>query len=100
MSLPKMYQITRNCLRALTPCLLTRLKITKTVVDRADPAAGSDFFIWDLQLVGFGLRVKPSGAKSFVIQYRNAHGRSRRLTLGKYGEKFTADQARNKAKNI
>ena len=74
------------------------MKITKTVADRAYPAVGSDFFIWDSQLVGFGLRVRRSGAKSFVIQYRNANGRSRRLTLGKYGEKFTAEEARNKAK--
>ena len=74
------------------------MKISKAVVDRADPVPGSEIFIWDSQLVGFGLRVKSSGTKSFVIQYRNAAGRSRRLTLGKYGEKFTADQARIKAR--
>ena len=74
------------------------MKISKAVVDRANPVPGCEIFIWDSQLVGFGLRVKPSGTKSFLIQYRNAAGRSRRLTLGKYGEKFTADQARTKAR--
>ena len=82
---------------ARLPCAYP-MKISKAVVDRANPVPGSEIFIWDSQLVGFGLRVKPSGTKSFLIQYRNAAGRSRRLTLGKYGEKFTADQARTKAR--
>jgi integrase len=76
------------------------MKINKAVVDRTGPVAGSDIFVWDSQLIGFGLRVKQTGTKSFVIQYRNASGRSRRLTLGKYGEKFTPDQARTKARKF
>jgi hypothetical protein len=71
-------------------------KLTKRTVDGA-AAAKADLFMWDDDLPGFGLRVKPSGAKSFLVQYRNANGRSRRLTLGRYGI-LTAEEGRKEAK--
>src|SRR6516164_843382 len=53
---------------------LSMTRVTKRTVDATDKAA-HDVFVWDDELAGFGLRVKPSGAKSFIIQYRNANGR-------------------------
>src|SRR5918997_6892018 len=70
-------------------------KITKRLVDATAPA-DRDVFVWDAELPGFGLRVKPSGTKSYLLQYRNAEGRSRRLTLGRHGP-LTAERAREKA---
>jgi hypothetical protein len=73
-------------------------KITKTLVD-AIKANGADQFIWDEgkgALSGFGIRVQPSGVASYLIQYRNAAGATRRLVLGRVGV-ITPTQARDLA---
>lgn len=57
------------------------------------PDKDRDVFAWDGELRGFGLRVKPSGVKTFLIQYRNVEGRTRRLVLGQYGA-LTPESAR------
>jgi integrase len=73
-------------------------KLTKRFVDAAKANKnGSDAVFWDDAVTGFGLRVKASGVKSWLVQYRNAHGVSRRLTLGRVGV-MTPDQARREAK--
>ncbi len=71
---------------------LTRTRIEALPV----PASGQETH-WDSELRGFGVRVLPSGLKTFVLQYRNADGRSRRLTLARYGV-LTVEQARVEAK--
>lgn len=73
-------------------------KITKRVIDALRPASDRDVLTWDSELRGFGVRVKPSGAMSYLIQYRNADGRSCRLTLGKVGT-LTPDEARTLARS-
>lgn len=70
-------------------------KLTMTVVDELEKGEG-DRVVWDTELKGFGVRVKPTGVKSYVVQYRNADGQSRRMVLGKHGV-LTADKARKLA---
>lgn len=70
-------------------------KLTKRFVDLAQPGP-KDVFHWDEDMHGFGLRVKPSGVKSYLVQYRQ-NGRSRRMTLGRHGV-LTAEEARKLAK--
>ena len=57
-----------------------QIKITKRTIDRIE-SDGSDRFYWDRELPGFGLRVRASGRKFFVTQFR-VNGRLRRMTLG------------------
>jgi integrase len=72
-------------------------KITKRAVDALRPNQnGTDIFCWDAgdgALKGFGIRMKPSGAASYLVQYRNKEGRTRRLVIGKVGT-LTPDEAR------
>lgn len=72
-------------------------RLTKRFIDALKPAT-SDYFAWDDELKGFGVRVSPKGKKTFLIQYRAA-GRSRRMKLGPYGA-VTADEARSRAKTL
>lgn len=76
---------------------MAKLKLTKTNVDRI-PTPEKDESYWDTEVTGFGLRVKSSGIKSYLIQYRDSHGRTRKLTLGKHGT-LTPDEARKLAKD-
>lgn len=76
-------------------------KLTKSLVDDLKPSKvgvkGSYLFAWDQELRGFGVQVLPSGLKTFVLQYRNAEGRSRRLVIGRYGV-MTVEEARKEAR--
>lgn len=74
-------------------------KLTKRLIDATAPAPGKDVVLWDSEIPGFGLRVKPSGVKSFMCQYRNKQGVSRRMVLGRYGV-FTPEQARQEARLV
>lgn len=75
-------------------------RIGKRVVDAARPSEdGKRYMIWDDKLTGFGLLVLPSGVRSFVFDYRNAHGTKRRATIAKVGT-LTPDQARERAEDM
>ncbi|WP_298851499.1 site-specific integrase [uncultured Ruegeria sp.] len=72
-------------------------KLTKRAVE-ALPVEAKDYFVWDSQIAGFGVRVMPSGAKTYQAQYRKG-GRTRRVSIGRHG-KITVDEARKLAKEV
>jgi integrase len=73
-------------------------KLTKRTVD-ALSVTGKDYFEWDNEIPGFGLRVFPSGRKSYVVQYKmgGRGGETRRKSLGLHGV-LTTEEARLEAK--
>src|SRR5687768_13694101 len=72
-------------------------KLTKRRVDAAE-AQAREYFLWDDDVPGFGLRVLPSGRKSYVVQYR-AGRRPRRMSLGP-STVLTCELARGRAITI
>jgi integrase len=72
-------------------------KITKRTVDGLSSRT-TDFFLWDDELPGFGVRVMPSGIKSYVVQYR-VGGRTRRIAFSRVGT-MTPEEARKYAREL
>ena len=74
-------------------------KLTKTAVEGLKPPSekAGQSFSWDGELKGFGVRAIQSGLKTFILQYRDADGRSRRIKLGRFGA-ITVESARDLAK--
>lgn len=73
-------------------------KITKRSVDTI-MATERDAYLWDTALSGFGLKVTPTGRKVYLVQYRTG-GRTRRVTIGRHGDKLTPEMARRSAKKL
>jgi len=75
------------------------MKLTKRTVDALtyDRKSGGQY-AWDDDLAGFGVRVYPTGRKSFVVGYR-ADGRQRFHTLGRFGE-MTVHEAKTRALEV
>jgi integrase len=80
---------------------MNRQKLTKKLIGGI-PTDGAEQIVWDTELAGFGLRLRPGGSKTFIAQYRAGGGRSgvsRRFTLGRYGA-LTVDEARLEARKV
>lgn len=75
-------------------------RITKRLVDSLE-GAEKYYFVWDSDLTGFGVRVWPSGRKTYLARYRlpgeGRRGTSKRISLGEHGT-ITPDEARQLAK--
>jgi integrase len=74
-------------------------KLTKRTVDAFGAEGGKRSRLWDRDLKGFCLQAYPTGRKVYVVGYTYG-GRYRWLTIGKHGDPWTPEAAREKAKSV
>src|ERR1700723_3830467 len=78
------------------------VRLTKRTVEAA-PTQSERYILWDAELKGFGLRVEPTGVKTFLVRYRpkgaGRSGAKRFIKVGRYTS-MAPDEARNQAKAI
>jgi integrase len=75
-------------------------KLTKRFVERV-PISDRAAFFWDAELKRFGVKVSPTGTKSYLVQYRMG-GRgatTKRYTIGKHGP-WNVASAREEAERL
>jgi integrase len=75
-----------------------RDRITKRTVEAIKPSE-RDTFLWDTEIPGFGCKVTPKGKRTYLLQY-SRNDRDHRVTIGRHGVEFTAEQARNEARRL
>ncbi|MXW91644.1 MAG: DUF4102 domain-containing protein [Rhodospirillaceae bacterium] len=76
---------------------LNRTTISRRTVERLE--AEKDTVYWDSELLGFGVRVYPTGRKVYVVQTRADGKDGKRVTVGRHGV-ITAEEARRRAAHI
>ena len=76
---------------------MAKLKLTKTVVDSAQPGP-LDAELRDTAVPGFLCKITPTGRKVFMVQYRTNAGERRKPAIGLFGE-LTVEQARSIAQD-
>ncbi len=76
---------------------ISTFNLTKVTVDGLP--IGKDAVYFDRRMAGFGVRTKPNGKKTYLVQYVNRAGRQRRVSIGQHGA-LTPDQARDVAQKL
>ena len=73
---------------------------TQVTVRRMQCSAGKkERFFWDTSTRGFGIRALRSGRRSWIYQYRDDRGRTRRIVLGDVTA-VNLEEARNAARRV
>ena len=57
-----------------------KIKLTDARISKLK-AGDVEYMVWDTRIAGFGVRVRPTGHKSYVY-HRHAEGQSRKFTFG------------------
>ena len=65
-----------------------KLTLTEHTIEALEPAEKS-WLAWDDELIGFGVRVQPTGVKSYFVNYRAGDGGrkapNKRVVIGRHG---------------
>ena len=69
-----------------------RMRLTDAAIARLRPRE-REYTVWDSLVVGLGVRVRPSGGRSYVLLHE-AGGRSKRVSLGSVSTKSIAEVRR------
>jgi Arm DNA-binding domain len=73
---------------------------TKVTVRKMQcPHRQDEKFFWDTACRGFGIRALRTGRRSWIFQYRDEHGRTRRIVLGDVSA-VELDDARGAARRM
>lgn len=74
-------------------------KLTKGAIDRMQAAPETDAFLWDSEVPGFGVRMQPSGRKTYILRYRTLTKTQRKMTLGRCCD-MPPERARELARKV
>ena len=74
---------------------LNRRTISRRTVEALE--VEKDTVFWDSELMGFGVRVYPSGSKYYVVQTRAGGAAAKRVTVGRHGV-ISAEEVRGGAR--
>ena len=81
---------------------LVKTPLTKRTIDALEPTDKA-WIAWDDRLTGFGVRVYPSGHKSFIVNYRTGDGGrkapNKRIVLGRC-DRLAPERARRMAHQV
>ena len=76
-----------------------RTDLTIPAIEALEPAA-RPWIAWDEKVTGFGVRVQPTGVKSFIVNFRAGKGGAlKRMVIARVGDMLPG-QARQRARSI
>ena len=61
---------------------MSRVKLTTRSVANFEGNPYKDSWLWDTQILGFGLKVSKAGHRTFVYKFRSNEGRQRKRKIG------------------
>src|SRR5262245_11417645 len=76
------------------------MRLTDIEIKRLTVPARGDCVVFDDAVKGFAIRIRPTGARAFVLMYRRkSDGKQRRFTIGAFGA-WNTTQAREEARRL